>query len=450
MAGAYDKLNRAEESIAAARKAVELAPENWHAHHDLGIFLQKGGASEEAAEAFGKAVELNPREAFLLGSRGSALKSAGRLAEAAEAFIRGGEMDPSDARFQSGISAVRFAERNFPVAVQAARAAVNIKPHDVDSHAVLAFALLAAGDFDEGFREYEWRWRDSEFTTKPRDFDRPLWDGSDPAGRRILVHCEQGFGDTFQFLRYVPMIRARGAKVLLETNYKMAGLVRRMAGDMTVIVSGTMLPDFDLHVPMLSLPAIFRTSTSTVPSCVPYLTADPALAAQWQTKLAPADGLRVGLVWSGNPKPDPRRSASLEVLAPLAQVPGISFVAMQPPPRSVDADNPPPGMKLHNLGASFSDHWDPTAYLLSQLDLLITIDSGIAHLAGAMGVPTWVILPHAYDWRWVLAYPASAWYPTLRLFHQASAGDWESVVGRLKDELAVWASKELALRSSSG
>jgi Flp pilus assembly protein TadD len=438
MAVAYDKLNKGEESIAAARRAVELAPDNWHAHHDLGVFLQKGGSPEEAAEAFGRALELNPRDAFLMGSRGGALKSAGRLQEAAEAFIRGGEMDPKDSRFQSGISAVRFAERDFPAAVRAAKAAVKLNPHDVDSHAALAFALLAAGDFDEGFRQYEWRWRDSEFTTKPRDFDRPLWDGSDPAGRRILVHCEQGFGDIFQFLRYVPMIRARGAKVLIETNYKVTGLVLRMAGDMTVIVAGTMLPDFDLHVPMLSLPAIFRTSTSTVPSCVPYLTGDSALAGAWQPKLATVEGWRVGLVWSGNAKPDPKRSASLAVLAPLAEVPGISFVALQPPPRSADADQPPTGMKLINLGASLSDHWDPTAYLLSQLDLLITIDSGIAHLAGAMGVPTWVMLPHAYDWRWVLKYPASAWYPTVRLFHQPAAGDWKSVVAQIKNELAEW------------
>jgi hypothetical protein len=325
---------------------------------------------------------------------------------------------------------------------------VKVSPHDVDGHAALAFALLAASNFDEGFKQYEWRWRDDAFTTKPRDFDRPLWDGSDPAGRTILVHCEQGFGDIFQFLRYVPMVRARGAKVLIETTYKVAGLVRRMAGDMPVIVAGTMLPDFDLHVPMLSLPAIFGTTVNTIPSCAPYLTADPALAAQWQSKLEKTAGLRVGLVWSGNAKPDPKRSTTLAQLAPLATVAGISFISMQPPPRSADADDPPPGMKLQNIGGLLGDLWDPTAYFLSQLDLLITIDSGIAHFAGAMGVPTWILLPYAYDWRWVLNYPAGAWYPSVRLFAQPSPDDWPSVVERVRDELGTW-SEQRRSRSAS-
>jgi tetratricopeptide (TPR) repeat protein len=433
---AYDKLNRGEEAIAAARQAVALAPEIWHAHHDLAIFLHKAGQFEEAVGAYEQAIKFNPRNASIYGAKAVSLKSAGRLAEAAESYLEGAKLDPSDPRFWSGLSSVRFAQRDFPAAVAASRAAVKLSPKDVDAHAALAFALLASGDFDGGFKEYEWRWRDAAFTTKPREFDRPMWDGSDPAGRTILVHCEQGFGDIFQFLRYVPMIRARGATVYLETTYKLAGLARRMAGDIPVLVSGTMLPDFDLHVPLLSLPVIFGTSTSTVPASVPYVTADAGLAAQWQSRLEPTDGLRVGLVWSGNSKPDPKRSTTLAELAPLGRVAGISFISMQPPPRSADAENPPSGMKLQNIGGLLGDLWDPTAYFLSQLDLLITIDSGIAHLAGAMGVRTWVLLPHTYDWRWVLKYPASAWYPSVRLFRQTAPDDWGPVIEQVASELA--------------
>jgi tetratricopeptide (TPR) repeat protein len=442
MALAYDKLNRGEDAIAAARQAVALAPDNWHAHHDLAVFLQKANQFEGAIAAFDEAIKLDPRNASIYGARAVSLKLAGRLSEAAESYLQGAKLDASDPRFWSGLSAVRFAQRDFQAAVAASRAAVKLRPKDVDAHAALAFALLASGDFDDGFKEYEWRWRDAAFTTKPRDFDRPMWDGSDPAGRRILVHCEQGFGDIFQFLRYVPMIRARGATVILETTYKVAGIVRRMAGDIPVIVSGTMLPDFDLHVPMLSLPVIFGTSTASVPAAVPYLTADANLASQWQSKLEATDGLRVGLVWSGNAKPDPKRSTTLAELAPLARVAGISFISIQPPPRSADAENPPAGMKLQNIGGQLGDLWDPTAYVLSQLDLLITIDSGIAHLAGAMGVRTWVLLPHSYDWRWVLKYPASAWYPSVRLFRQSAPNEWAEAIEQVAVELAEFSERK--------
>jgi hypothetical protein len=387
----------------------------------------------EAIEEYDRAIELNPKKAALYGARGSALLNSGRLQEAADSLIQGAALAPNDPRMHSTLSSARFAQRQYDAAVEASRRAVAIDSRDVESHASLAFALLAAGQFEEGFREYEWRWRDASFTEKPRDFERPMWDGSDPAGRTILVHSEQGFGDVFQFLRYVPMIRAMGAKVIVETGYKVANLVRRMAAGVSVVVSGTMLPDFDMHVPMMSLPAIFRTTTTTIPASGPYLLADPVLAQQWRARLEPGEGLLVGLVWAGNAKPDPKRSATLTDMAPLGAVRGVSLISLQP--ESDEADNPPAGMKLTNIGPELRDFADTTASVLANLDLLITIDTGVAHLAGAMGIATWALLPYSPDWRWALFEQTSAWYPTMRLFRQPAREDWGPVVERIAVDL---------------
>jgi len=432
---AYDQLNKNDEAIAAAQQAVALAPNSWEAHYDLATSLQKSDKLAEAIEQYDQAIKANPQRAPLYGARASALIKVGRLQEAADSLGKGAQLTPADPRMHSTLSVVRFAQGQYNQAVDAARRAVEIEPNDVEGHASLAFALLAAGRFEDGFKEYEWRWRDAAFTQKPRDFDRPKWDGSDPAGRTILVHSEQGFGDIFQFLRYVPMIRARGARVIVETTYKAANLVRRMAGDFTVVVNGTMLPDFDLHVPMMSLPAIFGTRTGTIPASGPYLAADPALAQHWRSRLGPVEGLLVGLVWAGNLKPDPRRSATLSDMAPLGAVPGVSLISMQT--QNNEVDDPPPGLKLKNIGPELRDFADTTASVLANLDLLITIDTGVAHLAGAMGVPTWILLPHAPDWRWSRYKQTSAWYPTVRLFRQPARDDWTSVVQSVATELCL-------------
>jgi tetratricopeptide (TPR) repeat protein len=436
-----EKLNRREEALAAARKAVELAPASWQAHFELGGWLHRFGRSDEAIECFQKSISLNPRRSETLGAMGSVLQTMGRLDEATQSFLDGLTVDPAHRRLHSALSGARFAAGDFAGAVRWARTAVGLDPHDVDSHAALSFALLASGQFEEGFKEYEWRWRDAAFTTKPRDFDRPLWDGSDPAGRRILVHSEQGFGDIFQFLRYLPMIRQRGATVLVEASYKVAGLVRRMAADVLVYVSGTMLPDFDLHVPILSLPAIFGTTSRSIPACGPYLAADDALAAQWRPRVRQEHKLAVGLVWGGNAKPDPRRSATLAQMAPVARVPRVSLISLQTAPQAKEADDPPAGMQLINLGPELRDFAETTASVLANLDLLITIDTGVAHLAGAMGIRTWVLLPRAPDWRWVLQEWTCAWYPTMRLFRQPAAGDWESVIEKVAADLEALAER---------
>jgi tetratricopeptide (TPR) repeat protein len=440
---ALEKVDKTDEAIAAARRATELGPALWQAYQNLAGLLERSGKSAEAADALKRAVALNPREPTLYAAMSSALCKEGLFEEATTAANKAIALDPSDLRLWSQLWVVRSAAADFQTALEAARKSVALDPHNVDAHAHLSFSLLALGQFEEGFKEYEWRWRDPNATTKPRDFDQPLWDGSDPAGRTILVHTEQGFGDVFQFLRYVPLIQARGAKVLVEANYKVAGLVRRMAANVTLCIAGTMLPHFDLHVPLASLPTLLGTTSRTIPATIPYLSADRALAAQWRARLEPTDGLLVGLVWAGSAKPDPRRSATLADFAPLGAVPGVTLISLQPRPEADDANNPPAGMKLKNLGAELRDFADTTASVLANLDLLITVDTGVAHLASAMGIPTWILLREAPEWRWTLDEKSSPWYPTVRLFRQPTCGDWTSVVEHVAEELRSLAGPKL-------
>jgi tetratricopeptide (TPR) repeat protein len=432
---ACEALNKTDQSIASAHKAVEVGPTVWQAHHNLAGILQRAGKPDEALAPLQTALRLNPRESGLYGSLASALLADGKVAESIDAANRGLAIDPKNQKLYGALWASRYAASDFAGATIAARRAVELDPQNVESHAHLAFGLLAHGDFEEGFQQYEWRWRDPKCTTKPRDFTQPLWDGSDPANRRVMLHSEQGFGDIFMFLRFAPLVRKLGATVLIEVNYKLAGLVRRMCPDATVCIAGTMLPDFEMHAPLASLPAIFGTSRQTLPCTVPYFTADPALAAQWRLKMEPSEGLLVGIVWAGNAKPDPKRSATLADFAPLATVPSITLISLQPKPESDEANNLPPGMKLINLGPDLRDFSDTTASVLANLDLLITVDTGVAHLAGAMGVPTWLLLRESPEWRWAINRDTSVWYPTFRLFRQSKRGDWGSVMAVVAGEL---------------
>ena len=445
-AEAYSKLalslsavKKFDEALAAAEKATVVAPTHAQAWHDRALVLERADRGSEAAPLYRRAVELNPKDSSLHGALGRALSANGQATEALESFARGRGLNPVDHRFPLNESKQFFQLQQYQMALTAARSAVRLAPHDAECHAALAFALLAMGDYLEGFAEYEWRWRSATFTTKPRDFASPLWDGSEIAGRELLVHSEQGFGDIFQFLRYLPSLLERKIKVIIEVPYKIAGLVRRMSPALRVIISGTILPSFDLHVPMLSLPGIFKTTLDRLPANVPYLRADPVLLEQWRNRITAETGeskaMRVGLVWAGSPKPDPRRSATFQDYAALANVAGVSWIALQPDSHGAEADAPPAGMKILNLGAELRDFADTTASTFACLDLLITIDTSSAHLAGAMGIPTWVMLPHSPDWRWQAAEESSPWYPTVKLFRQTTRGDWAGVVERVADEL---------------
>jgi hypothetical protein len=321
------------------------------------------------------------------------------------------------------------------------REALRLQPDQADAHANRGMALLLAGQFEEGWREFEWRWKTAFMATRARNFAAPLWNGEAIGDRVLLLHAEQGLGDTLQFCRYAPLITG-GARVVLEVQASLVRLLSRLPGVAQIVARGESLPPFDLHCPLLSLPRAFGTTLETIPAATPYLAADPAEATLWRKRLASLPGLRVGLVWAGGPRTpvpkliaiDMRRSLTLKTLAPLAEVSGVSFVSLQKSSPAAQAANPPPGMALADFSVELHD-FAATAALIEALDLVISVDTSVVHLAGALGKPVWLLNRFDNCWRWMLKREDSPWYPTLRQFRQPSAGDWSSVISAVKDAL---------------
>ena len=273
-------------------------------------------------------------------------------------------------------------------------------------------------------------------TSAQPEFAQPPWDGSELNGKTVLLHAEQGLGDSIQFVRYVPMVRDRGGKVVLQCQPALSRLFTGLPGIDRVIKNGDPIPRFDAHCPLLSLPRAFGTTLDSIPASVPYLTADPAAALDWAKRLADRPGKKVGIVWAGRAGyvGDRTRSLSLTTLAPLACASGITWYSLQKGYAAAQISDAPQGMELIDRTAELNDFAD-TAALIANLDLVISVDTAVAHLAGAMGKSVWTLLPYAPDWRWLLNRDDSPWYPTMRLFRQQRPGDWGEVIQRIAESL---------------
>ncbi len=376
------------------RRAMALQPDRADLHDDLGHACFELGAYEAAETAFRRALELNPREAGTWNNLAKTLKQVNRLDEAVDAYRR----------------------------------AVAVQPDLALAHYGLALALLATGDLPAGLREYEWRRQRT-----PRRFLQPRWQGESLAGRTVFLYAEQGFGDAIQTVRFVPRLRESGARVVLECRARLKRLFALSQCADVVIGHDEPAPAFDCCLSLMSVPLFWGVTLDTIPNQVPYLTAPagPEL---------PGPRPRIGLVWAGNPQhnEDAQRSIPLAELAALLKTPGKSFFGLQVPvparDRAVLAATP----NLVNLGDGFSDFLD-TAAAIAQLDLVIAVDTAVAHLAGALGKPVWLLLAHATDWRWFPQYgDRSPWYPTLRLFRQAQRNQWAPVIADVAAALARW------------
>lgn len=300
----------------------------------------------------------------------------------------------------------------------------------------LAEMLLLLGDFERGWREYHHRYGMPHTAALERRVQRPRWDGRAIPGKTLLIHDEQGYGDTFQFLRMLPWAKQRSqARIVLQINAEQRSFAEQLPGIDEIVLRGALPPPFDMHCEMMSLPMAMGLTVADLPGTVPYLRADPARVKRWRKRLARLPKPLVGLVWAGRPSHlnDANRSVTLESMAPLAAA-GVTFLALQKGPAAAQALNPPPGMRIERLDAEIAD-FDDTAAILAIADLLISVDSAPVHLAGALGRPAWVLLPHVPDWRWLLEREDSPWYPSLRLFRQPSRGDWDSVMQSIATEL---------------
>lgn len=435
---ALQSLGRFAAALHSFDQVLEVDARNADAHFNRGNALLAMARNHEALESFDRAIALQPNHPNALLNQGNALAALGRHAESLESCHRLLAFDPdrAEAHYNCG-NALRALERDAE-AVASYERALALDPGHADAHWNRAWALLSLGDYERGWPEHEWRWKSPRWVSPPQRSSAPRWLGeSDPAGRTLLVLSEQGIGDTLMFLRYVPLLALRGARVLLELPRSLERLCAPFRKWAALVFDDEPLPPHELQCPMASLPLEFRTTLQTVPAQIPYLEADPALAAAWKATLAPASGaMHVGLVWAGNPKQgsESRRGVGLAPCLPLFDVPGVRWHSLQVGERGAELARLAPGAAT-DLSAGLTDFAE-TAAVIANLDLVLSTDTAVAHLAGAMGKPVWILLMFAADWRWLRGRDDSPWYPGARLFRQANPGDWSGVIGRVKAELA--------------
>jgi len=470
------ELGREVYAEAALLRAVELRPDLISGWVNLAILEREQHRPEAAGEHLRKAFALNPSqvethvawcqfraaEGDLAGAWGWLRWALGREPDHAEAVNMHGILLHKEGRFAEAIEVFRRAEAlgnraaasnrgnslldmgRMDEALRAHETAVERAPESAGALYNLALTRLRLGDWERGWPDYESRWRFREVYLSPRKFDRPRWRGEPLDGRRVLLHAEQGLGDTIQFCRYITLVAARGGVAVLQVQAPVARLVASLpavrAGLAEVALLAENPPAFDLECPLISMPAVFGTTVETVPWPGAYLGADPALVLEKRAQFPGVGGrLRVGLAWAGNPryKADSQRSMNLRTLLPLLRTPQITWISLQ---KGVPAGqlNALPGDVLVWDGSSRERDLAETAALMATLDLVITTDTSIAHLAGAMGKPVWILLPHLADWRWMQARESTPWYPTARLLRQQTPGDWAGVVERVIEGLSVF------------
>jgi tetratricopeptide (TPR) repeat protein len=428
-----EKLDLAE---ACCRRAIELKPELAEAHNNLGGVLRRQERFDEAVECCRRAIELKPQLAEAHHNLGTALHKRGDLDEAASCLRQAIALKPDYVEAHNGLGAILTKQASLPEALACFREAIRLQPDYADAHYNLAFSLLLTGHLDEGWPELEWR-----FQRKGKqlaDFGQPRWNGEELAGRTILLHSEQGLGDTLQFIRYAELIAQRGANVIIEVQRPLVPLLAQ-SGFRNLIAKGSPRPTFDVHAPLMSLPGLLGTTLANIPCRVPYLSADPQLVDLWRAKLG-GDQLKVGIAWQGNPQHegDRFRSIPLAEFAPLAST-GVELVSLQ---KGFGREQlAGPGANFHvrelegpidELHGAFMD----TAVIIANLDLVVTCDTAVAHLASALGARVWLALSKAPDWRWMLDRSDTPWYPTMRLFRQSQLGRWDDVFDEMRSELA--------------
>ena len=433
---ALSRLQRYVEALASYERAIALKPDYARAYNNRGVALVELDRSAEALESYDRAIALRPDYAEAHNNRGIALGEFDRPAEALESYERAIALNPSYAEaFYNRGNALRDLHRH-PEAVDSYKRALALKPDYASAHWNLADCHLLLGDFALGWLEYEWRWKLEQRNSARRNFEQPLWLGAQTLeGRTILLHSELGLGDTLQFCRYATKVAALGAKVLLEVQPALLPLLADLEGVTQAVARGAALPTFDCHCPLLSLPLAFKTDLSNIPADIPYLRSDAARVAAWRDRLGKKSKPRIGVVWSGSRLlMNDKRSMALAEMLPLVRDWG-EWISLQKEVPETDVALLASRTDLRPFGGELKDFAD-TAALVELMDVVVTVDTSVAHVAGAMGKPVWIMLPlNQHDWRWMLDRNDSLWYPTARLFRQSANGDWASVISRVHEEL---------------
>ena len=428
-------MGRYEEALGNFESALSGRPQHAGLLKNRGNAQAALGRFEAALASYDEALRLQPADVGTWNNRGNVMRAMGRADEALASYDRAAAIQPLHVETLTNRGIALHALQRLDDAIAGYGQALAIHPGHAAAHWNLALALLAKNDFARGWREYEWRWQLPSRYRLP-DYPAPRWTGKeDVRGKTVLLHAEQGLGDTLQFCRYADAMVARGARVILQVDRPLVRLLSTLDGISLVAGLDEALPPFDFHIPMLSLPLALATTPETIPVRIPYLRADPKDVATWEARLGARRMPRIGLAWAGNPSQakDRDRSMPLASLASLLALP-VQFVSLQKEMRDADAAELARHAGLLHFGPELGDFAD-TAALAQCCDLVIAVNSSVAHLAGAIGKPVWIPLPFAPDWRFVVGRDDSAWYPTAKLFWQSRPGEWGEVVGRMVMEL---------------
>ncbi|HEY1684761.1 MAG TPA: tetratricopeptide repeat protein [Tepidisphaeraceae bacterium] len=422
-----------DQGIGACQKALALRPNFPQAWNNLGIMLLEQKQHEAAINAFRHLVALCPDDADALHRLALALAKKGKHDEAIALCRQASELDPQSADIFHSLAVMLTDTMHLEEAAAAARQAISLEPDHVEAHMIYATLCLLTGKLREGWQEYAWRLKRDEFAQQK--YVGPEWSGDPLQARTILLYSEQGYGDALQFIRYVPLVAERGGQIVVRCRLPLKRLFELSMQAVRVVTFEEPLPDFDLHCSLMSLPRVLETDLSNIPARIPYLFADSQQIATWRTRLAKlSDKPKIGLAWRGASEHanDHNRSIALKQLAPLAEQLHVQFVNLNKNNRAGEINDATfPIIDWTNELHDFAD----TAALVANLDLVISVDTAVAHLAGAMGKPVWMLLPYLPDWRWMLEREDSPWYPTMRLFRQNVRGDWEGVIRRISDAL---------------
>ena len=439
---ALGELGRHQEALASYDRALAIRPDHVAALNHRGIALDELRRHDESLASYDKALAMGSDNAEVLNNRGIALDALRRHEEAVASYDKALAIKPDYVEALNNRASSLIELGRFDDALAAYEAVFAANPDYAPGHWNRSMLLLRLGSFEAGWREFEWRRKKDSWLQ--RKLAGQEWTGEAPTGKRIFLYSEAGLGDTIQFARFARSVADAGGKVTLEVQPVLAGLLRSLPG-VTVIPAGEQLPQFDFHLPLMSVPFVRGTTIASIPADVPYLAADPARIERWSKRL-PRDRFKVGIVWQGNPYPniDSGRSIPLRAFAPLSAIPGVSLISLQKNEGVTQLAGLPAGMTVETLGDDFDagpDAFLDSAAVMMNLDLVVTSDTAMAHLAGALGRPVWIALKHVPDWRFMMDRADTPWYPTARLFRQNRRDDWDDVFARIAAELSRVASE---------
>ena len=427
-------LNQLWHATSCYRRALKIKPEYAEVYNNLGSALRDLKKTNEATENFRKAIQLKPDFAEAHCNLGHVMRHIGMTTESASCYKRALKLKPAFPEAHNGLGNALREMREFNEAEASYKKALLLDPDFAEAHNNLGMMQLLTGNFEAGWHHYQWRKKLTEYQFHPRNYDQSEWDGGSFKNKTLFVHPEQGFGDFFQFIRYVPLIANRGGNIIVEVPKLILQLAKHSKTGDVFVTNQESVPSFDYHISLMDLPRIFGTNLVNVPRQTPYLTVPPTVREAWQERFKNREEFRLGIVWAGNSQNRNLhyKSVDVSVFKPLCDIPGIKVYSLQKDRE--DEATTKLGKGVEDLAPFLAD-FSETAGAISQLDLVVSVDTAVAHLAGALGHNVWTLLPYNADWRWLLEREDSPWYPTMRLFRQSKSGDWKTVLTKVRAEL---------------